>query len=64
MSFLTFVIIAALLATIVSLVTGIGYMGKGGESDELHGTQLMFARVGLQALTFILLLVALYVANN
>jgi len=64
MSFLTFVIIAALLATIVSLVTGIGYMGKGGESDELHSTQLMFARVGLQALTFILLLVALYVANN
>ena len=64
MDFLTILIIAALLATVVSLVIGIGYMGKGGESDEEHSAQLMFARVGLQALTFILLLVALYVANK
>ena len=64
MNFLTIVIIVALLATIVSLVMGIGFMGKGGESDEKHSTQLMFARVGFQALTFILLLLALYLANK
>ena len=64
MNFLTIVIIVALLATIISLVTGIGSMGKGGKFDEEHSTQLMFARVGLQGLTFLLLLLALYLANH
>ena len=64
MNLLTIVIIAALLATIATLVTGIGSMAKGGEYDEKHSTQLMAARVGLQALTFILLLLAIYLANN
>ena len=64
MSLLTIVIIAALLATIVSLVMGLGAMGKGGKYDEEHSTQLMSARVGLQALTFILLLLAIFLANH
>ena len=64
MNFLTIVIISALLATIVSLVIGLGFMGKGGEADEEHSTQLMFARVGFQALTFVLLLLALYLASD
>lgn len=64
MNFLTIVIIAALLATVVSLVVGIGYMGKGGEADQEHDTQLMFTRVGLQAFTFVLLLIAVYLANS
>ena len=64
MNLLTVVIIVALLATIVTLVTGIGSMGKGGKYDEVHSTQFMFARVGLQGLTFILLLLALYLANG
>ena len=64
MSFLTVVIIIALAATIATLVIGIGSMGKGGQFDEKHSTQLMFARVGLQSLTFVLLLLALYLANK
>lgn len=64
MNFLTLVIIAALLATIVSLVLGLGYMGKGGKADEEHSVQLMSARVGFQALTFVLLLLAIYLANT
>ena len=63
MSFLSVVIIVALVATIVTLVIGIGSMGKGGQFDEKHSTQLMFARIGLQALTFLLLMLALYLAN-
>ena len=64
MSILTVVIIAALVATIVSLVTGLGAMGKGGKFDEEHSTQLMFTRVVLQGVTFVLLLLALYLANH
>lgn len=64
MNILTVVIIAALVATLATLVVGLGSMMRGGQFDEQHSTQLMFARVGLQALTFILLLLALYLANH
>lgn len=64
MNILTLVIMVALVATIISLVIGIGYMGKGGKADEEHSGQFMLARVGFQALTFVLLLVALYLANH
>ena len=63
MNILTIVIMVALVATIISLVIGIGYMGKGGKADEEHSVQLMVARVGFQALTFVLLLLALYLAK-
>lgn len=64
MSILTFVIILALVLTIAVLATGIGSMAHGGEFDRKHGTQLMFTRVGMQGLTLILLLVALYLASG
>jgi len=64
MSFLSVVIVVALVATIVTLVIGIGSMAKGGQYDEKHSTQLMLLRVGLQALTLILILLALYLANR
>jgi len=64
MSTLTIVITVALIATILALGTGIVSMMRGGEFDEKHDTQFMLARVGLQGLTFILLLVALYLAHR
>lgn len=64
MNLLTIVIVLALLATVVVLVMGIGSMARGGEYDDKHETQFMFARVGLQGATFVLLMVALYLANN
>ena len=64
MNLLTIVIIAALVITAGVLVTGVGSMAHGGEFDEKHSTQLMFARIGLQAITVILLLLALYLANT
>ena len=63
MSFLSFMIILALLATIGALGTGIFSMVRGGEYDRHHGTQLMAARVGFQGIAVALLLVALYAAN-
>lgn len=63
MNLLTVIIIVAMLLTVVALVMGIGSMARGGEYDEKHETQFMFARVGLQAVTLVLLLFAIYLAN-
>lgn len=62
MNILTVLIILALLATVVSLGWGVGSMAHGGHYDEEHSTQLMGARVGLQALAIALLIVAAIMA--
>ncbi len=64
MDVLTLVIVASLILTAVILVIGVGSMAQGGEFDEKHSEQLMFARVGMQAITLSLLFVALYLANT
>ena len=64
MDILTLVIVACLILTIVILVIGVASMAQGGEFDEKHSEQLMFARVGMQAITLVLLFVALYLANT
>jgi len=63
MNILNVVIVAALLITVVVMGTGIWSMAHGGEFDRKHSTQLMFARVGMQGITFLLLLLAIYLAN-
>ena len=62
MSMLTVVVILALVATIVTLVWGVGSMASGGTYDRKHSEQLMFARVGLQAFAFVMLMLALYLS--
>jgi Hypoxia induced protein conserved region len=62
MSVLTGVIVIALLLTVGALIWGIVSMAKGGKFDQHHSHQLMFARVGLQGITLLLLLVALFIA--
>lgn len=57
---LTILIILALIATVAALGTGIVSMVRGGEFDEKHSTELMFARVGMQGAAVVLLLIALY----
>ena len=64
MNLLSIVILVALLITIGTLITGVGAMGRGGEFDERHSTQLMFARVAMQGVTLLLLLFALYLASS
>jgi uncharacterized membrane protein len=63
MNILTVVIIGAMLMTVAVLGTGIWSMIHGGEFDKKHSTELMFARVGMQAVTLLLLLLAIYLAN-
>ncbi len=59
MSMLTVTIIFAVLATAGVLVTGIATMANGGEFDRHHSHQLMFARVALQGLALLLVVIAL-----
>jgi hypothetical protein len=53
-----------MLLTIIVLGAGIWSMAHGGEFDEKHSEQFMFARIGLQSVTLILLFLAIYLANT
>ena len=64
MNILSIVIIVALLLTVVVLVTGIWSMAHGGEFDKKHSAHLMFARIGMQAVTLALLFVAMYLTST
>jgi hypothetical protein len=63
MDILNVVIIGALIMTVGLIGTGIWSMAHGGEFDQKHSTQLMMARVGMQGITLLLLLLAIYLAN-
>ena len=63
MDILNVVIVAALLMTVGLIGTGIWSMAHGGEFDREHSTQLMFARVVMQGVTVLLLLLAIFLAN-
>jgi membrane protein YqaA with SNARE-associated domain len=49
-------IMVLLIATIGSLFGGLASMGIGGAFDDRNSTRLMFARVGLQAMAIVLVL--------
>jgi hypothetical protein len=53
------VVSVALLATVGALFIGLLVMSGGGNTDAQASTPLMWARIGLQALTMLLLLLAL-----
>ena len=59
MTILTFLVLLALFATVVALGTGIGSMVHGGTFDDKHNDQLMMARIGLQGVAVVLILLAL-----
>lgn len=56
---MTLFIFAAAAAAAVALFNGISSMAHGGASDQLHSHELMFYRVGWQALAVLLLLLAM-----
>ena len=58
MDVLLVVIILGLAATCLALLMGLISMAGGGATDKLISTPLMWARVGLQTFTLILLIVA------
>jgi len=55
---LTIVIILALLGTAVAMALGLLAMSSGGSTDRHFSTSLMWTRVGFQALTLLLLIIA------
>jgi hypothetical protein len=63
MGILNFLIIAALIATIVVLGLGLRSMARGGSYDREHAEKFMWERVGLQALVVVLLIAAAIVLN-
>jgi len=64
MNLVTVVIVIAMLITLGVLITGIGSMAHGGEFDRKHEGEFMFARVGMQLITVLLLLFAVYLQST
>lgn len=62
MTILSVLVIAGLIATAVALLSGIASMARGGDFDQRHSHQFMYARVGLQGITLVLVLIALLLA--
>ena len=60
MNILTITVILALVAVIATLALGVGSMAHGGAYDREHSEQLMFTRVAIQAVAFVLIIVALF----
>ena len=56
---LTTFIMVGLAATVLALASGIYSMAHGGPHDAAESHRLMFARVGLQSVTVLFLLLAL-----
>ena len=61
MSFLTVVVLAAILATVVALASGISSMATDHEIGHLDSAHWMEWRVAFQAIAFLLVLFAIYV---
>jgi len=59
MDIMTTLIVLALVATIVSLVWGVGSMAVGSEFDHKHDAQFMNARVAFQGVAVALILAAI-----
>ena len=63
MSIVNFLVVAALVATLVVLWMGLRSMARGGDYDKEHAEKFMWERVGLQALVVVLLIAAAIVLN-
>ena len=63
-SVLPFIIITVLIAVLIVLLIGIISMLKGGEFNKRWGNKLMRARVALQGLAIILILLTAYLFSG
>ncbi len=59
MSMMTALVLAALFATVGSLVAGISSMATDGKVGQRNSLQWMVRRVGFQALALLLIVIAL-----
>jgi hypothetical protein len=63
MAAINFLVIAALVATIVVLALGLRSMARGGDYDREHAEKFMWERVALQGVVVVLLIVATILLN-
>ena len=63
MNVINWLIIGALVATLVVLGLGLRSMARGGEYDREHAEKFMWERVALQALVVVLLIAAAVLLN-
>jgi hypothetical protein len=61
---MTLFAIIAFVAAAAFLLLGINSMLRGGDYDAAHATRYMAARVGMQALAFVLLLLAMLATRH
>ncbi|NNF15102.1 MAG: twin transmembrane helix small protein [Gammaproteobacteria bacterium] len=64
MGALEIVVIFALIATVGAMVLGLWSMGKGGSFDRQISVHFMYARIALQGLAVLLMLLALYIGTD
>lgn len=64
MNFFVILLILAMLAVLATLVIGLISMIKGGEFNEKYGNRLMRARVTLQGLALLFLILAVMFNNS
>lgn len=60
MSIMPLIIGFFMLLTLLVLVTGVGFMMKGGKFNKKYGNKLMVARVSLQGLTLLLVILMFF----
>ena len=58
MNFLALIVILALIAAVAALIWGVSSMAHGGSYDREHSEQIMFTRIGVQAVAFVLIVIA------
>jgi hypothetical protein len=64
MQIISYLVIAALVATVIVLILGLRSMAKGGQYDREHAEKFMWERVALQALVVVLLIAAAILLND
>ena len=62
MNLLTLLVLVSLVAVVAALFWGVGSMAHGGSYDDEHSEQIMFTRIGIQAIAFILIVIAVIYA--
>lgn len=63
MTLSTILILVALILTVGSLVSGVISMAHGGNFDRQHSTQFMSARVALQLVTVLLVMLVYFLTQ-
>jgi hypothetical protein len=63
MNVFTFVVLAAVVATVIALISGVSSMVADGEVAHCDSKHWMVRRVEFQAIAFLMVLVAIYATS-